>query len=487
MTISWTLNDSDFAEIWEQAAPYTMTSPERGYALYQAVRHIVAQTIPGCLVECGTWKGGSAMIMALTLKQLGAANRPIILFDTFDGMTEASDLDLDRNGRPADVLMAGEFGAATAELVTARAGLDEVRAALDSTGYDPRRIRYVEGDIRQTAELTQTSRIALLRLDTDFYDSTLAELTQFYPRVSHGGIVIIDDYGHWQGCKQAVDDYFSSDETAPSPFLMPIDYTGRMFVKQDERVRADIERYDHVPDGFSDPQLLSHFPSAEVHNPHKVRWPHLRRQVPHIFRTDNRNPKRIPIGLVSYEEATCLHNFSRQFAGKRALEIGCHFGWSSAHILAAGVHLDIVDPALEDETRYQQVTGNLQTIPTDGSFKLWPGYSPGILPEVAADRDEPFSFVFIDGNHDGEAPALDAREVISHCAETALVMLHDLASGDVAAGLDVFRDAGWNTRVLNTMQIMGVAWRGEITPPEYHSDPNTPWPMFRHLSGYEIY
>ncbi|MEL6793838.1 MAG: TylF/MycF/NovP-related O-methyltransferase, partial [Pseudomonadota bacterium] len=188
----------DFAEIWREARPYTMTSPERGFALYQAVVAALDNDVPGAFVECGVWRGGSAMIMAATLKRRNA-RRKLYLFDTYEGMTEPGERDVDFQGNTAADLMAGSKGDRVAELVVASADIDGVRAAVASTGYDMEDVVFVKGDVRETLGATETGSIALLRLDTDFYDSTLAELETLWPRLERSGLYIIDDYGHWKG------------------------------------------------------------------------------------------------------------------------------------------------------------------------------------------------------------------------------------------------------------------------------------------------
>jgi hypothetical protein len=231
----WPLReDPAFAEIWRLVQPYTMTSPQRGYALWRAVNHVIDANIPGSFVECGLWRGGSSMLMALTLMARGV-ERDLVLFDTFDGMTPpVHGVDQDLNGHEAATFMAGQFGAVLAEMVTARAGFPEVRSAILGTGYSPRRVRFVIGDVRETLLEVEIPRIALLRLDTDFYDSTRAELEHLYPRVGQGGVVIVDDYGHWRGARQAVDEYFANRETgAAKPMFWAMDYTGRGWIKPD--------------------------------------------------------------------------------------------------------------------------------------------------------------------------------------------------------------------------------------------------------------
>jgi hypothetical protein len=218
------LRDEAFVEVFERAAPYTMTSPERMYALYEATRH-VAHHIAGAVVECGVWKGGSSMVAALTLLGVGD-QRDLYLYDTFEGMPPPGDVDRSPVlGKHADEILAldDDVGAST----RAVAGLDEVRANLALTGYPSERLHYVVGKVEDTVPGTAPDRIAVLRLDTDWYASTRHELEHLYPRLEPGGVLIIDDYGWWEGARKAVDEYFEG-----RPILLNrIDVTGRIAVK----------------------------------------------------------------------------------------------------------------------------------------------------------------------------------------------------------------------------------------------------------------
>ena len=98
-----------------------------------------------------------------------------------------------------------------------------------STGYDIARTHFVAGDVEQTIPGVVPEQISLLRLDTDWYESTRHELKHLYPRLIRGGVLIIDDYGHWKGARQAVDEYLA--ETGAKLLLNRIDYTGRAAVK----------------------------------------------------------------------------------------------------------------------------------------------------------------------------------------------------------------------------------------------------------------
>lgn len=212
--------------IWLDASRYTMTGVDRAVSLMRAVGHVVHHQVAGDIVECGVWKGGSMMMVAYMLRHLGDTRRDLFLFDTFEGMPPPSDKDARYDGAGAARLLEG---AADDSWLLARAGLDAVRANLASTGYPAERMHYVQGKVEDTIPQQAPARIALLRLDTDWYESTKHELTHLYPRLATGGILIIDDYGHWRGARQAADEYFAGH--APAPFLHRIDYTARLLVK----------------------------------------------------------------------------------------------------------------------------------------------------------------------------------------------------------------------------------------------------------------
>jgi O-methyltransferase len=215
--------------ILDQVAGYTMTSVERQIALIQAVRHLVRYGIKGAVVECGVWRGGSSMAIALTLAQEGDTTRDLYLFDTFEGMTPSQDVDKTVAGTLAQSLL--DRDPEKTGWIWAIAGIEEVRKNVGSTGYPQERVRYVKGPVEATIPShAPPGPIALLRLDTDWYKSTKHELTHLFPLLRDGGFLIIDDYGHWEGAKRAVDEYFA--DYGRSFYLHRIDYTGRLLVKQ---------------------------------------------------------------------------------------------------------------------------------------------------------------------------------------------------------------------------------------------------------------
>lgn len=209
-----------------------MTSAERLSALVQAVEWIDRRGVPGSVVECGVWRGGSMMAVARTLLRLGDDTRDLYLYDTFAGMTQPQEIDRAYDGGTAEQAMNAHDPSAKSMSEWCDASLDEVRRNMASTGYPGERINYIVGPVEATIPGTLPGPIALLRLDTDFYASTRQELIHLYPLVAESGVVIIDDYGAWQGARRAVDEFLADK---PEIYLHRIDVTGRMFIKAESQ------------------------------------------------------------------------------------------------------------------------------------------------------------------------------------------------------------------------------------------------------------
>ena len=215
-------------EIIEKVQPFTLLSPDRIYAFIEATRHVVQNRIPGAIVECGVWKGGAVMSSLLTLKRLSATDREVFLYDTFEGMPKPGEGDKRCDGDALDIGFA-ERQVDEDSSTWCRAEYGEVHKNILSCGYPMDRIQFVKGKVEETIPGTLPDRIAVLRLDTDWYESTKHELENLYPLLSPGGVLIIDDYGHWEGARQAVDEYFAAHNI---PMLLHrTDYTGRIGVK----------------------------------------------------------------------------------------------------------------------------------------------------------------------------------------------------------------------------------------------------------------
>ncbi len=207
--------------------PFTMTSPERIFSLCQAVKYVVEQDIPGAIVECGVWRGGSMMAVARTLLELGIEDRDLYLFDTFEGMPPPTEKDVSYRGTKATELLK-KSDKTEADSVWCYAPLAGVQQALAQVGYNPEKIHFVPGKVEETLPHQAPETIALLRLDTDWYESTRHELIHLFPRLSPNGVLIIDDYGYWQGARQAVDEYLQQNQI--KLLLNRIDLTGRIAI-----------------------------------------------------------------------------------------------------------------------------------------------------------------------------------------------------------------------------------------------------------------
>lgn len=221
--------ESQHRSIYGKVAANTMTSPERIYSLIEAVKYIGKNKIEGDIVECGVWKGGSMMAVAETLKQLNDFSRSLYLYDTFEGMPPPTEHDKTFAGEKAGNLLEKDSNKEK-NLVWAYSSLQTVREGMQSTGYPDTRIKYIKGKVEETIPGSIPERIALLRLDTDWYESTYHELVHLFPLLVSGGVLILDDYGHWQGARKAVDEYFERNST--QIFLSRIDETGRIAIKQ---------------------------------------------------------------------------------------------------------------------------------------------------------------------------------------------------------------------------------------------------------------
>lgn len=212
-------------------------------------------------------------------------------------------------------------------------------------------------------------------------------------------------------------------------------------------------------------------------------WRYLRREIPHPWYVDSRDPM---MGFVSRDEAAILYNFARSFAGGAALEIGCWRGWSTCHLGLAGVRLDVLDPVLGDAEHRGEIEAMLECAGIAPNVRLHAGRSPDAIAAIAAERDEQWSLFFIDGDHESLAPTLDVEACLEHAAQDAAFLFHDLASPDVAQGLRVLEGCGFNVMLYQTMQIMGVAWRGHVTPVHHLPDPEVPWQLPHHLVGLPV-
>lgn len=213
----------------EIASKISMQSYERMWALISATKYVVKNNIPGHFVECGVYKGGSAVIIARTLISMNVTNRKIYLYDTFEGMTNPIAFDKKQGTETQASQILAETPKGNGENVWAISSMDSVVKVLQQLNYSFNNFQLIKGDVLETLNQTTPESIALLRLDTDWYESTKKEMEVLYPLVKPGGVVIVDDYGHWSGSRKAIDEFLGNKEL--QPLMNYIDYAGRLWIK----------------------------------------------------------------------------------------------------------------------------------------------------------------------------------------------------------------------------------------------------------------
>lgn len=220
----------EFIDLYQACKPYTMTSIERMFALYKAVEYIAKNNIPGDFCECGVWRGGSSMMIAMALKRFNCTDRKLYLFDTFEGMSAPGEADFDDEGNSAASLLGKVEKKNKDNSIWCYADLQDVQTNMARTGYPTDKISYMQGKVEDTLPVFSLGQdLAMLRLDTDWYESTKTEMEYLFPKLKPGGVLIIDDYGFWQGAKKAVDEYIANNNV--KILLNRIDDTGRIAIK----------------------------------------------------------------------------------------------------------------------------------------------------------------------------------------------------------------------------------------------------------------
>ncbi len=199
------LDDEGFWAEYERAKPFSMLHVTGFWNLHQAVHHIARSGLAGDVVECGCLFGGCTIFMRRLLDRCGMANRHLHVFDTFAGFPDGS---FDSRGGVINIGPRFEdFLSLVEENVTTNARRDGVT--------------FHRGMVEDTLPAATLGALALIRLDTDFYDSTRVELEVLYPALEPHGVLIIDDYGIYDGARRATDDYLAA--LASPPFLVRVD------------------------------------------------------------------------------------------------------------------------------------------------------------------------------------------------------------------------------------------------------------------------
>ena len=199
------------------------------WSTLSAVKYVCENKIPGDFVECGVWRGGNAIIAAEIFRRYNL-NRRVFLFDTFAGMTSPTTNDLGLLDNQPAIKQYKKADKGTHN-DWCYASIDEVRNNFRAKNLLDANIIFIQGDVENTLQNKENlpAEVSVLRLDTDWYESTRVELEVLFPRLALGGCLIIDDYGFWSGSKKAVDEYFSAQKS--KPLLQVTDYTRRISIK----------------------------------------------------------------------------------------------------------------------------------------------------------------------------------------------------------------------------------------------------------------
>jgi O-methyltransferase len=197
---------------------YTMTGRKRLDALQSCIETVLKDNVPGDFIETGVWRGGSVIFMRAVLKANAVSDRIIWCADSFSGMPIANDKDIiiDPNSDLSDQAYLN-------------VSLEQVQGNFARFGLLDQQVRFLKGWFRDTLPSAPISRLAILRLDGDLYESTMDALASLYDKLSHGGFIIVDDYNTWKGCKEAIDE-FRTSRSIKSPILS-IDHSAIMWRK----------------------------------------------------------------------------------------------------------------------------------------------------------------------------------------------------------------------------------------------------------------
>jgi len=228
--IPYDMSHTAFKDIYPKCNPFTMTTMERQFMLVEAVNYICANKIEGDIVECGVWRGGSSMTAAEALLKNNDTSRTLYLYDTYEGMTAPTEKDTRMGGHLAYTQKQFDVSQKDDGINTwCYASLEDVKENMATTGYPQDKLHFVKGDVLKTIPETMPEKISILRLDTDFYDSSKHELEHLYPRLVKGGVLILDDYGIWDGQRKAVEEYFGQHNI--NLLIVRVDSSCRIAIK----------------------------------------------------------------------------------------------------------------------------------------------------------------------------------------------------------------------------------------------------------------
>jgi hypothetical protein len=206
-----------FRDHYVRGEAMTMVPLARLENIRACVDDLIERNVPGDLIETGVWRGGTTIFMRAVLAAHGVSERRVWVADSFEGLPEPNKELFPREARAhASPTMAQDFGHFAVSL-------DKVRANFEAFGLLDDQVRFLPGWFKDTLFTAPIERLALLRLDGDYYESTSVALNALYDKVSPGGYVVIDDYGEdrWTYCRKAVDDFRRTREITEE--LCPVD------------------------------------------------------------------------------------------------------------------------------------------------------------------------------------------------------------------------------------------------------------------------
>ena len=217
-------------ELFNSICPeYTMTSPERIFALMKSINFIKNNNVEGDFVECGVWRGGNLILFQKFIEKYNL-NKKIYAYDTFEGMSEPEKIDETFKGESSLYLLnklKKKKVNRKENILIADCSLEQVEQNFKKF-TNKNNLISIKGDVEKTLNVKENlpNKISILRLDTDWYSSTKKELEILFPLLEKNGVLIIDDYGFWKGARKAVDEYFENKNVT----IFKIDFTGRMII-----------------------------------------------------------------------------------------------------------------------------------------------------------------------------------------------------------------------------------------------------------------
>ncbi|BAS56440.1 MULTISPECIES: TylF/MycF/NovP-related O-methyltransferase [Leptolyngbya] len=179
----------------QQVQPYTLCTSDRLTNLAALCEYLNLNQIDGDFVECGTYKGGSAAVISTFLE-----DRHLWLYDSFAGMPPTTAKD----GDDAKVWVGECVGT-----------IEDLKTILHTVGTDEQSYTIRKGWFETTFQAELPEKVALLHCDADWYDSVTLVLETFYPRIVTGGCIVLDDFGYWEGCREAFYDFCDRHHEKP--------------------------------------------------------------------------------------------------------------------------------------------------------------------------------------------------------------------------------------------------------------------------------